>query len=370
MKQRRLLAAVLSVVLLLSLPLAVSAAREPNAALALQFKGDVNGDGTIDTTDARLILQHTMGKETGDFDTGAANVNGDWYVNTTDARLVLQYAVGQPVTLYPQHLPYHELTYLPQTSEPINATLRETGDGWENGGRDRYRPSVAQSVAEWTQLNAAYGFASTYNNTFFTQNAVLALNVFMPSINQEISACRLFRSGNTLQIALEAIGPFVQADAAYWVTVLVELPREALADVDTLAVHMNRRVRGTAKLVVNEQEVSLKNPVIVYLNEWVELPLLATMTALGAAVEPQGEGLTKITYNGEDYVLDLAAQTLVKAGDTEDLLLSPPGHTAYIQRVDDELMVDSITFQNLLIFEGITVTVDDFYGTVNVRSGE
>lgn len=58
--------------------------------------GDVNGDGEINTTDARLTLQYAVNKIGADaLDLAAADVNGDGVVNTTDARMILQYAVGK-----------------------------------------------------------------------------------------------------------------------------------------------------------------------------------------------------------------------------------------------------------------------------------
>jgi len=64
--------------------------------------GDVNGDGAIDSTDARLVLQYAVGKiqETA-LDISSADVNGDSEVDSTDARLILQYAVGK-IREFPQ----------------------------------------------------------------------------------------------------------------------------------------------------------------------------------------------------------------------------------------------------------------------------
>ncbi len=58
--------------------------------------GDINGDNKVDSTDARLILQYTVGKIGADvLNVVNGNVNGDDKVDSTDARLVLQYAVGK-----------------------------------------------------------------------------------------------------------------------------------------------------------------------------------------------------------------------------------------------------------------------------------
>lgn len=60
------------------------------------IKGDVNGDGKVDTTDARLTLQHAVGKiSLNASQQSAGDVNSDGKVDTTDARLILQYAVGK-----------------------------------------------------------------------------------------------------------------------------------------------------------------------------------------------------------------------------------------------------------------------------------
>ncbi len=58
--------------------------------------GDVNGNGRIDSTDARLVLQYAVGKiEQNAIIFAAADVSGNNKIDSTDARLVLQYAVGK-----------------------------------------------------------------------------------------------------------------------------------------------------------------------------------------------------------------------------------------------------------------------------------
>jgi len=63
--------------------------------------GDVDGNGTVNSTDARLVLQYAV-KKIGStaLDLGSADVNGDGKVDSTDARLVLQYAVKK-ITKFP-----------------------------------------------------------------------------------------------------------------------------------------------------------------------------------------------------------------------------------------------------------------------------
>lgn len=66
--------------------------------------GDLNGDGIINTTDARLALQSSVGKISLSTEQLASmDVNQDQKTDTTDARFILQYAVGLPV--FPSSLP-------------------------------------------------------------------------------------------------------------------------------------------------------------------------------------------------------------------------------------------------------------------------
>lgn len=58
--------------------------------------GDVDGDGKVTSTDARLALQSAVGKvELGEEQLAAADVDGDGNVTSTDARLILQQSIGK-----------------------------------------------------------------------------------------------------------------------------------------------------------------------------------------------------------------------------------------------------------------------------------
>ncbi|MBO5797275.1 MAG: glycoside hydrolase family 3 C-terminal domain-containing protein [Clostridia bacterium] len=58
--------------------------------------GDVDGDGAITSTDARLTLQFYAGKiEASDLNTAVADVDGDGAITSTDARLILQKYAGK-----------------------------------------------------------------------------------------------------------------------------------------------------------------------------------------------------------------------------------------------------------------------------------
>jgi hypothetical protein len=57
--------------------------------------GDVNGDDTVNSTDALIILSCDVGINTSQFcPMNCGDVNGDGYVNSTDALIILSYDVG------------------------------------------------------------------------------------------------------------------------------------------------------------------------------------------------------------------------------------------------------------------------------------
>ena len=91
---KRGLSLVLTMALLLATFVGIGVA--PAAVTAASAFGDVDGNNTIDSTDARLVLQYAVGKiDESKLNTATADVDGDGAINSTDARLILQYAVGK-----------------------------------------------------------------------------------------------------------------------------------------------------------------------------------------------------------------------------------------------------------------------------------
>lgn len=83
-----------------------------NGFAADPMRGDANGDGRVNTTDARRVLQFAADMlDEEEFPFTDADVNEDGKVNTTDARLILQYAAGM-IDRYP----------VSETLPPVNDT--------------------------------------------------------------------------------------------------------------------------------------------------------------------------------------------------------------------------------------------------------
>lgn len=77
--------------------MALAIAKGLCAAVGEKFviPGDVNEDGKVDITDARLILRYAVGLETmNDNIKAIADINGDGQITVADAREVLRQAVG------------------------------------------------------------------------------------------------------------------------------------------------------------------------------------------------------------------------------------------------------------------------------------
>lgn len=60
---------------------------------AVSYKGDVDNNGSVNSTDALIILQYAVGMNDG-IDESKADVNSDKAINSTDALIVLQTSVG------------------------------------------------------------------------------------------------------------------------------------------------------------------------------------------------------------------------------------------------------------------------------------
>ena len=64
------------------------------AAYTSNVAGDANGDGKVNSTDALLILQYSVGLKVSNLDKMSADLNKDGRINSTDALTVLQISVG------------------------------------------------------------------------------------------------------------------------------------------------------------------------------------------------------------------------------------------------------------------------------------
>lgn len=73
-------------------------------SLAAEYYGDVNSDGAVNSSDALLLLNYTVGNEVKSINLDKADVNGDGSINSADALQILKISVGliDPTEIKPE----------------------------------------------------------------------------------------------------------------------------------------------------------------------------------------------------------------------------------------------------------------------------
>ena len=114
-------------------------------------------------------------------------------------------------------------------------------------------------------------------------------------------------------------------------------------------------------LTVNGTDITSDNYVFIeHEKQYAKIPLIAVLSELGVSVEWEGKRNAVIIHNGNLYDLNTAKNTLVKRGDSFNMIELPPGtnHGAYYQALDGEFLIDTDSAYYFLKALGITVTID------------
>ena len=224
---KRLLSAALSAILLLS-AMAPASAAEPalgdgdDSTAETALIGDVNVDGTVDTTDARLVLQHAVGKSVlKEEEQMMADVNGDGWVNTTDARLILQYAVGK-IEAFPT--PFEgEVDF-----RVLEYTI-ELGDQ-----SPEYQFYIARSVEEFTYIREQVNSISETSNLdelFFKDRAAIVLQHSFSVTGPRSAVDRMIVNRNHLTIYTTTGSPNKVSDAPSREILLLSVNRKDVENI-------------------------------------------------------------------------------------------------------------------------------------------
>ncbi len=88
----------------ISVAAAAVAASASAFSLAAEYYGDVNNDGAVNSSDALLLLNYTVGNEVKSINLDKADVNGDGSINSADALQILKISVGliDPTEIKPE----------------------------------------------------------------------------------------------------------------------------------------------------------------------------------------------------------------------------------------------------------------------------
>ena len=143
-----------------------------------------------------------------------------------------------------------------------------------------------------------------------------------------------------------------------------DLEEETTEDSNTLTDNLekdNENINDYT-LIVLGQDITKGNYVNFHEKpRYAELPFTAVMKALGAKVEQKNENMIEIVFDSKTYVLDTKSVTLVKAGSNNNCIIPAPGSKVYYQIVENELVIDDITFNTIAMMMGINLKIDVNY---------
>lgn len=88
-----------------------------------------------------------------------------------------------------------------------------------------------------------------------------------------------------------------------------------------------------------------------------KLPLTEVLISLGMTVEWVTDNTANLTYEGKEYVLNLANVSLIEKGKTFNLLLPAPGDHRFHTVLNRELLLDTNTIRNALHEIGVKIHV-------------
>lgn len=142
------------------------------------------------------------------------------------------------------------------------------------------------------------------------------------------------------------------------------LGEETMAESNALTDNLEKddeNINGYT-LIVLGQDITKGNYVNFYEKpRYAALPFTAVMKALGAKVEQKNENMIELVFDSKTYVLDTKSVTLVKAGSNNNCIIPAPGSKVYYQIVENEFVIDDITFNTIAIMMGIKLKIDVNY---------
>ncbi|MBP9988853.1 MAG: DUF4474 domain-containing protein [Ruminococcus sp.] len=141
---------VMAVVMILSIALGTFFSLQISSYAAENMLGDTNGDGSINSFDALMIVKYLIGTETfSESQKKAADVDGDGKVNTNDALYILEYTTG-------------DINKLPASKDETGERIKLILDYW-------YDPASGQIIND--SGAGLLGFAyDAKNGVFYATN--------------------------------------------------------------------------------------------------------------------------------------------------------------------------------------------------------
>lgn len=98
----------------------------------------------------------------------------------------------------------------------------------------------------------------------------------------------------------------------------------------------------------------------------VVIPFVDVIEALGARVEKKSNAIFQITLNGEKYILNTEAATLIKEASNINCIIPTPGGAVFYQVVEGEFLLDYITVRTATMIMGLSVKINVDYQNYRV----
>ncbi len=146
-------------------------------------QGDVNSDGTINSSDALFILKYAVGSIPATFNSDVADMNNDGKINSSDALIVLMISVG----IFPQP-PSEENTQKPDTDEPLTYNKSQLINYYNTCLKSSYSQNMDAIKVEQVDVQVSgidVGIAAINADQF--ANAIIANNTKNNGVIQEKS---------------------------------------------------------------------------------------------------------------------------------------------------------------------------------------
>ena len=132
-----------------------------------------------------------------------------------------------------------------------------------------------------------------------------------------------------------------------------------IAGVGGALLYIEKSTPKNGTLYVNDKEITSEN-VKIYSN-YADLPLTEVMKALGMTVEWVDNSTADITYNDQEYTLDLAEVTLIHYGYDINFIMPAPGSTTFHYTViAKEVVLDDNTIHSIMysMKSDISISID------------
>ena len=218
------------------------AASAAAVSFAVEYMGDVNNDGSVNSSDALSILRYSVGLDEADINLKKADINGDGQVNSSDALKVLNISVG-----IEDNIEYKDPE---ETKTPVNYSKEEAVKYYNEALKKAYA-SEKVTIKKNTDINVKLDkfkpnlFLSTVNGLIkdlavpteetktFESNAVDAEKFLVPTALEADGAkdYKVEKTENGYKVTITLVGEVVDYKTMPKYNTQTSLPIAGIADM-------------------------------------------------------------------------------------------------------------------------------------------